>query len=141
MKLIPIENRSDAIQILWDLLAQRDSSQNISHKCMPTPDGHVAFVVNHPYLAWYLIDAAGIVGAIYLSLPSSPSVPGNEIGIDIFKQYQGKSFGTEAVKLLMEMHGPRRYIGNVSPSNEASQALFKGLGFRLCQYTYELEVE
>ena len=140
MKLIPIEDRSDAAHILWDLLAERPANANISHREMPTWDAHVAFVRNNPYAFWGLIETMhGIVGAIYLSKPGGPSVPGNEIGIDIFSWAQGQGHGTEAVKLLMEMHGDRRYIANVSPRNEASQALFKSLGFRLCQFTFAKE--
>ena len=140
MKLIPIEDRSDAAHILWDLLAQRSPEQNISHKEMPSWDDHVSFVRNHPYAFWALIEtASGIVGAIYLSKPGGPSVPGNEIGIDIFSWAQGQGHGTEAVKLLMEMHGPLRFIANTAPGNEASQALFKSLGFRLVQFTYAKE--
>ena len=41
----------------------------------------------------------------------------------------------------MEMHGERRYIANTAPGNEASQALFKSLGFKLCQFTFAKEVE
>lgn len=157
MKLIPIfdlalESTKHPAKVLWDLLDQRSPENNISHRQMPSWDEHVAFVQGHPYEAWYLIVdvirdrrapaySPEVIGAIYLSKPGSPSVPGNEIGIDIFKEYQGKGYGTQAVKLLMEMHGERRYIANTSPTNEASQALFKSLGFKLVQHTFALEAE
>jgi RimJ/RimL family protein N-acetyltransferase len=151
VKLIPVDSSNEQhVQVLWDLLAQRQPWQNISHSEMPTPAQHCRFVANHPYEAWYLIEAAvhdpgagtlwaGIVGAIYLSKPGGPSVPGNEIGIDILAPFWGFGLGKKAISLLMEFHGPRRYIANVAPGNEASQALFKSLGFKLCQHTYSLE--
>ncbi len=143
MRLIPVSARDYfAPAVLWDLLEQRPPENNISHKEMPKWVDHVAFVENHPYEFWGLIQVDGVcVGAIYLSKPGSPSIPGNEIGIDIFKRHRGKGYGKQAVKMLMEMHGDRRYIANTAPGNEASQALFKSLGFKLCQYTYASEAE
>lgn len=143
MKLIPVKAKDYyAPAVLWDLLEQRPAENNISHRVMPEREAHIAFVKNHPYEAWYLIQVDGIcIGAIYLSKPGSPSVAGNEIGIDLFAKHRGKGYGTQAVKLLMEMHGTRNYLANTSPSNEASQALFKSLGFKLVQYTYRLEAE
>ncbi len=143
VRLIPVEDKEYfAPQPLWTLLEDRPAENNISHKRMPSWQEHLAFVENHPYEAWYLIHNGNcLIGAIYLSKPGSPSVPGNEIGIDLFREFQGKGYGTEAVKLLMEKHGPRRYCANVSPTNEASQAMFKSLGFKLVQYTYALESE
>lgn len=151
MKLIPVDPDNDHhLQVLWDLLAQREPWQNISHKEMPTPAQHCRFVANHPYEAWYIIRVGDYlhippdilptgeanVGAIYLSKPGGPSIPGNEIGIDISRPYQGLGYGARAIKLLMEMHGPRRYVANTAPGNEASQALFKSLGFKLVQHSY-----
>lgn len=148
MKLIPVDPGNDNhLKALFYLLDDRPPENNISHREMPTWEQHNAFVANHPYEFWGLIDPARyhfvdhFVGAIYLSKPGSPSVPGNEIGIDIFKEFQGKGYGTQAVKLLMEMHGERRYIANTAPTNEASQALFKSLGFKLCQFTFAKEAE
>lgn len=143
MKLIPVE-REDlwATQILWDLLVQRPAENNISHREMPTWEEHALFVRENPYADWRIIDVdRQSIGAIYLSKPGSPSVPGNEIGIDIFKEFQGKGYGAQAVKMLMEMHGARRYCANTSPTNEASQALFKSLGFKLCQFTFAKDAE
>ena len=140
MKLIPIRHYENSVRILWDLLEQRDPAHNISHKAMPTWEAHCAFVRNHPHEAWYLIQTAdGIIGAIYLSKPGGPSLAGNEIGIDILKAFQGKGYGSLAVNLLMQEHGPRRYLANCAPGNEASQALFESLGFELAQYTYVKE--
>jgi RimJ/RimL family protein N-acetyltransferase len=141
VRLIPVDpHNATHLKVLWELLEQRPAENNISHREMPTMAQHCRFVANAPYEFWGLIDVDHhIIGAIYLSKPGGPSVLGNEIGIDIFRVHQGKGYGAQAVKLLMEMHGPRRYVANTAPGNEASQALFKSLGFKLCQYTYALE--
>jgi len=133
MKLIPVASRPDAARHLWDLLAERTPEQSISHRHMPTKAEHRAFVESHPYQYWALIDIAGeIVGACYLTRT-------NEIGIAIYKKHRGKGFGPEAVKLLMEYMGPREYLANVNPLNEASARMFKKLGFNICQHTYRLD--
>lgn len=129
MKLIPIEDRSDAAHILWDLLAERPANANISHREMPTWAAHEAFTKAHGYRTWRLIETPhGIVGAIYLTMQ-------NEIGIGIFSWAQGQGYGPSAIKMLMEEYGPRRYLCNVAPGNEASRAMFEKLGFKHVQDT------
>ena len=140
MKLIPVARYIGAVHVLWKLLAQRDLSQNISHREMPTWEAHCLFVLGHPYQSWDIIEVdERAIGAIYLSKPGGPSVPGNEIGIDLFPDYRHKGLGKQAVQMLMERHGNLRYTANTAPANEASQALFKSLGFKLAQFTYVLE--
>lgn len=142
MKLIPLSEHPYAEQVLWDLLEQRPAENNISHRVMPSWETHCRFVAENPYEHWAIIDVDGTaVGAIYLSKPGGPSVSGNEIGIDLFSAHQGKGLGTQAVKLLMDQFGPRRYMANVAPGNEASQGLFQSLGFKLVQFTYATEAE
>lgn len=141
MKLIPISEHPDHKKILFDLLAERPSSAFISHKNMPTWEEHCAFVANHPYGVWYLIEGdeqGEVVGSVYMTKPPRPSVAGNEIGIFIFQRFHGRGLATRAVKLLMEKHGSQRYLANIAPTNEASLELFKGLGFTLVQHTYEI---
>ncbi len=43
-----------------------------------------------------------------------------------------------AVLELIRLHGPRRYLANINPRNDASIAMFQGLGFTHIQNTYEL---
>ncbi len=138
MKLVPIEENQDAVKILWDLLYERAPEYSISHKGMPSWQQHQDHVRFWPREAWYLIKgsvahdwgmAYEIVGAIYLT-------KADEIGIGIFLAYQGNGFGTRAVEMLMEKHGPRRYLANINPANKASQRMFEKLGFGLTQYTY-----
>jgi hypothetical protein len=58
-----------------------------------------------------------VVGACYLSKQ-------DEIGVAVFKEYQGKNYGPWAIEALMLKHGKRRYLANVSPRNERSWKSF-----------------
>lgn len=139
-KLIPVEEREDATQILYQLLLEREGagSVNISHRALPSFERHRDFVANHPYGAWYLIEADGtIVGSVYLTKPPRPSIAGNEFGIFIFAAHEGKGYAKRAVNMVMEKHGPGRYLANINPANSKSLALFCREGFTLCQFTFE----
>ena len=135
MKLTPIARRPDASRHLYALLSERTPEQSISHRKMPTIAQHRAFVDRHPYQYWALVEIEGeVVGAVYLTRD-------NEIGIAIYKAHRGKGYGPEAVKQLMEYMGPREYLANINPLNEASARMFKKLGFAVCQHTYRLDHE
>lgn len=140
MRLVDVAEHPYAERLLWMLLEQRPAEFSISHKSMPSWEDHCAFVRNHPYEAFYIITVDGApVGKIYLTFPpAAPSLPGNEIGIDLFPDTVGKGYGSAAVKLLMEKHGPRRYVANVSPNNERSRRMFQRLGFAHVQDTFAL---
>ena len=119
-------------KLLYDLLSEREPHVNISHQEMPTWEEHCAFVASHPYKEWNIIvsDTNKLVGACYLSRM-------NEIGVFIFKAHQGKGYGTFAIDAMRIRHPGERILANVAPSNDASHKLFKKLGFRLIQVTYE----
>lgn len=129
MNLTPIEKRHDRYALLYSLLAERTDAISISHRAMPCWGDHVRFIDSGPYEAWYFIGDEPL-GACYLSKQ-------NEIGIGIFKEHQGKGYGPQAIKELMRIHGPRRYLANINPRNEPSKGMFASLGFKLCQETYE----
>ena len=132
MTLTSIYERTDRHELLYRLLAERDETINISHKAMPTFCQHFRFVETKPYTAWYFIkDGDEVLGACYLSKQ-------NELGIHLFRTSQGRGYGKRAIEEMVRIHGPRRYLANISPRNERSAALFAGLGFRLCQHTFEL---
>lgn len=127
----------DRHDVLWKLMEQRSPEVNISHKKMPTWEEHVSFVNSHPYESWHFIVAEegdDKLGAIYLSKQ-------NEIGVFLFAEACGLGYGTEAICLLMMLHGPRRYLANINPRNTGSIKFFGKLGFRLCQLTYEFTTE
>lgn len=138
IQLIDVYAYPGAVEILYNLLAEREPHQNISHKQMPTPEQHAAFVEKRPYQAWYLIaigsdaDAASrIVGATYLT-------DRREVGIFIFRADRKNGYGEKALKALREKHlGP--LFANIAPSNAASMAFFKKQGFLPIQLTFKLD--
>lgn len=136
MKLIPIKDlpSNGVKQFLWKMLADRDPVVNISHKKMPTWNEHCAFVDSHPYRDWLIVTLdAKWIGQIYLT-------NANEIGIHLLPNYIGRGHGAEAVRRLMTKYGPGRYLANVAIDNIASQDFFRSLGFKLIQYTFELDM-
>ncbi|MEM2159930.1 MAG: GNAT family N-acetyltransferase [Candidatus Nitrosotenuis sp.] len=131
VKLRPVR-RSDCL-FLYKLLKERDPKANISHKKMPSFEQHEAFVLSRPYSKWYIVIESGkAVGSIYLT-------KNNEIGLFLQKEMQDRGLGHKALKLLLEKNPRKRYLANVNPKNRKSIKFFKNNGFRLIQYTYELE--
>jgi RimJ/RimL family protein N-acetyltransferase len=135
--------RSGAVRFLYQLLEERPPAANISHSRMPTIGQHRRFVRCRPYRAWYLVESAAPgewVGSV--------SVTGrNEIGIAILKAYQRKDYARAALRALFATVRPLKgvpsarrgtFLANVAPGNHRAHRLFKGLGARPIQVTYEL---
>ena len=119
---------------LHNLLAQRNSIVNISHKRMPTWEEHVKFVKSKPYSKWYVIyNNDEKIGSIYLSKQ-------NEVGIHLLKKYENESIYLESIKKLMLLNLKIKFRVNVSPKNKNYIVLFKKLGFKMVQHTYELDL-
>jgi len=117
---------------LYDLLKERDSNVNISHKKMPTYNQHINFVMSQPYSKWYIIQQdAQNIGSIYLSKQ-------NEIGIFLIKNKRGKKIGQTALEMIMKKHPKKRFLANVNPKNKKSIEFFIQNDFNLIQHTYEL---
>ena len=128
---LKIVSKSD-YRFLYDLLMERDTRVNISHKKMPTYNQHVSFVSAKPYSKWYVIlYGANKAGSIYLTSQ-------NEIGIFIKKSFQNKQLGNIALHNLIQKNPKKRYLANVNPKNKKSISFFKKNGFKLIQYTFEL---
>ena len=128
---LKIISKSD-YRFLYDLLMERDTRANISHKKMPTYNQHVSFVSAKPYSKWYVIlYGASKAGSIYLTSQ-------NEIGIFIKKSFQNKQIGNIALHKLTQKNPKKRYLANVNPQNKKSMRFFKKNGFKLIQYTFEL---
>ena len=124
-------SKSDC-RFLYNLLMERDTRANISHKKMSTYNQHVRFVSAKPYLKWYVIlYGASKAGSIYLTSQ-------NEIGIFIKKSFQNKQIGNIVLQKLIQKNPKKRYLANVSPQNKKSMRFFKNNGFKLIQYTFEL---
>ena len=118
-------------RFLYELLSERNSVANISHKKMPAYDEHVRFVTSKPYLRWYVVYYNGKKsGSVYLTKQ-------NEIGIFVKKEWQGKGIGSQILESVIEKNGPGRYLANISPRNKKSIEFFNNHGFSLIQYTYE----
>jgi RimJ/RimL family protein N-acetyltransferase len=71
----------------------------------------------------------------------------NEIGIVLMRDFRGRGYGSQALMMFMENYQPlaavpseRRgaWVANVAPGNHRSHALFRKLGGRVIQHTYEL---
>ena len=128
---LKIISKSD-YRFLYDLLMERDTRANISHKKMPTYNQHVSFISAKPYSKWYVIlYGASKAGSIYLTSQ-------NEIGIFIKKSFQNKQIGNIVLHKLIQKNPKKRYLANVNPQNKKSMRFFKNNGFKLIQYTFEL---
>lgn len=131
MTLTSVYDFPNAALYLYALLVERPAEANISHRRLPTPSEHLAFIESRPYLAWYIVQEGPMVaGAVYLS-------KAREIGIFILREHQGRGLAPKAIALLRRLH-PGKCLANVAPGNERSKALFEALGGRLIQQTYEL---
>jgi len=129
---LKLVNNSDH-EFLYDLLKNRNPDFNISHKKMPSFKEHVKFVNSNPYSKWYIIKQNNKkIGSIYLSKQ-------NEIGIFLMKNVQGQNIGTKILKLLITKTPRKRFLANINPNNKKSIKFFKKNGFKLIQYTFELE--
>jgi len=138
------------LDILYEILQEREPNQSISHEKMPTREEHKSFVdrihyLGHcPYKAWYFVHQAETATEIYPSCLSS--VVGTayltnerEIGVSILKKYHRRGYGKSAVQLLMAMHPGEEFLANINPLNEESIKFFEGLGFNHIQNTYRLK--
>lgn len=130
LTFIPVYECEDAPALLFSLLKERTPEQSISHIQVPTWESHIKFIRSDPYKHWYLvyIDTTP-VGSIYLS-------HSNEIGIFVFRAYQGMGIGPAAVQCLMQKH-PGKFLANINPTNTASITMFERLGFVHIQNTYK----
>jgi len=134
MHLTSVYERPDRLQLLWNLLSEREPEQNISHHEMPSWEQHSRFIESRPYADWCFIEEGKrVLGAVYLT-------KNNEIGVHIYKEHQHKGAGPWAVDAIMLRHGKRPYLANVSPRNLRSANMFCKLGFHMIQAVYEKSV-
>ncbi len=131
IKLCPITLIKDYVEILYELLCERETKVNISHKRLPSFKNHKKFVLSRPYKDWrFVMVRDEVVGSIYLTKH-------NEIGIFIFKAYQSNGCGRMAVEKFMKMKKVDRFLANINPLNNRSIMMFEKLGFKHIQNTYE----
>ena len=140
LQYVKVDSDSDA-KFLFNLLKDRNTRANISHKKMPSYNSHVQFIKSKPYKKWYIIYVRHWkekphaydkerVGSIYLS-------KNDEIGIFVSKKFQDKNIGNFALNALMKKNPRKRFLANVNPKNKKSIQFFKNNNFKLIQYTFE----
>ena len=96
---------------LYELLQERDSVVNISHKKMPTVEEHKEFINSEPYTKWFIIllDKQKI-GAAYLSKK-------DEIGVSFIPKYDTIINKKIVFQELMKAIPRKKYFANVNPKN------------------------
>lgn len=125
-----VYNNPKYINILYELLKERNSKININHSKLPSLKEHKKFVDSKPYEMWDFIEVCGIVvGSLCVTKK-------DEVGIFIFKKHQNKGYGKKALTALLWVHSGR-LLANINLKNKRSIALFKKLGFKHIQNTYE----
>ena len=138
-----------AVEFLYELLSERPSEANISHRDMPSIEHHRQFVIRRPYRSWLIVEAEDELepslpvlrmGAVYLT-------ERNEVGVAILRRYQRRGIARRALIAVMRHYAPLpaipavrpgQFVAHVNPSNAPSIALFEGLGARHIASTYEL---
>ena len=137
-KIIPSE---DQIKILYDLLSKRQHA--ISHDQMPDFEAHKNFVSNHPYRAWYIVEAGSKpTGSFYISQD-------NTIGINLLDGFDESeieeilNYIKSAYDPLPEIKSVRKdiYAVNVPPSNAGFIKALDTLGMKVLQISYTLVSE
>ena len=124
----------DDAEFLYELLKQREGRVNISHRSIPTSTEHRDYIENHSYQSWSIIWVENNrVGNIYLTQR-------DEIGIFIDNKFQGRGYGSQALKQFMEKNGKKRYLANINPTNYKSIQFFGKHGFIHIQNTYHKKI-
>lgn len=119
---------------LYNLLAEREPHESISHKVMPTWEEHCSFVERKDYKDWFLIlnNKHEFVGSIYITKL-------NELGVAIFKDHRRQNYASAAIYNIIEFYPNETFFANINPENQKSIELFKGFGFTQIQNTYVRE--
>ena len=126
LKAITLEDA----EFLYELLKQREGRINISHNSLLTWEEHLDYIKNHLYKSWDVIWVENNkVGNIYLTQR-------DEIGIFLDKKFQGRGYGSQALKQFMKKNGKKRYLVNINPTNYKSIQFFGKHGFIHIQNTY-----
>ena len=123
--------KSDCL-FLYELLSERKSYENISHKKLPTYVKHVKFVMSKPYSKWYIIYCATEkIGSVYITKQ-------DEIGIHFKEQNITNKIRSKVLKMIIRKNPRNRYLININPRNTSLRNFLKNEGFELIQHTYEI---
>ena len=117
---------------LYELLSERKSHVNISHKKTPTYAKHVKFVMSKPYSKWYVIyHTTEKIGSVYLTKQ-------DEIGIHFKEQNMNNKIRSKVLNMIIKKNLRNRYLININPRNTSLRNFLKNEGFELIQHTYEI---
>lgn len=131
LELKPV--RKSDVDFLYELLAERSSAENISHKVMPSYQQHSKFVMSKPYKKWYIVYyKKQKIGSLYLTNI-------NEIGIHFKNMSVPEFLITKSIELLIQKNPKKRFLINISPKNKKLLKIIKNKKYQLIQYTYELQ--
>ena len=123
--------KSDCL-FLYELLSERKSHVNISHKKTPTYAKHVKFVMSKPYSKWYVIyHTTEKIGPVYLTKQ-------DEIGIHVKEQNMNNKIRSKVLNMIIKKNLRNRYLININPRNTSLRNFLKNEGFELIQHTYEI---
>lgn len=112
-------------EILFSLLEEREPYQSVTHVIMPRfIDEHCKFVESRPDTFWnFVLANSSIAGSIYITKH-------DEVGIFLFRKYQGKGIGKLALAMLLHGNKGKKLLANINPQNKRSIKLFESFGFK-----------
>jgi hypothetical protein len=126
------EVKKSDCSFLYELLSERKSYVNISHKKTPTYAKHVKFVMSKPYSKWYVIyHTTEKIGSVYLTKQ-------DEIGIHFKEQNMNNKIRSKILNMIIKKNPRNRYMININPRNTSLRNFLKNEGFELIQHTYEI---
>ena len=126
------EVKKSDCSFLYELLSERKSHVNISHKKIPTYAKHVKFVMSKPYSKWYVIyHTTEKIGSVYLTKQ-------DEIGIHFKEQNMNNKIRSKVLNMIIKKNPRNRYMININPRNTSLRNFLKNEGFELIQHTYEI---
>ena len=126
------EVKKSDCSFLYELLSERKSHVNISHKKTPTYAKHVKFVMSKPYSKLYVIyHTTEKIGSVYLTKQ-------DEIGIHFKEQNMNNKIRSKVLNMIIRKNPRNRYLININPRNTSLRNFLKNEGFELIQHTYEI---
>ena len=91
------EVKKSDCSFLYELLSERKSHVNISHKKTPTYAKHVKFVMSKPYSKWYVIyHTTEKIGSVYLTKQ-------DEIGIHFKEQNMNNKIRSKVLNMIIKI--------------------------------------
>ncbi len=131
-----IVDKSDA-EILYELLKKR--THIISHKVLPSFENHYHFVVNNPYLYWFLIyKTKKVIGTFYIK-------EDNSIGLNLLNP--DRKYTLEILEYIRFNFSPKKeekskvppyFFINIATSNKVMMEIIQNSGCKPIQTSFKL---